>query len=145
MSGRRVDSPVFSSPALFVAALLAVSVFACGKDTTSARASAHGKEQGPRQVRVVAAAVERFPRTLTVTGTLAADEEVVAGFKVAGRVSEIAVDLGSPARKVQVLARLDPTDFRLRVEQATGSRSSTGSRAGNRSSSRRAISPAASR
>jgi len=47
-----------------------------------------------------------------------ADEEVVAGFKVAGRVSEIAVDLGSPVRKGQVLARLDPTDFRLRVEQA---------------------------
>jgi RND family efflux transporter MFP subunit len=55
---------------------------------------------------------------VTVTGTLAADEEVVAGFKVAGRVSEIAVDLGSPVRKGQVLARLDPTDFRLRVEQA---------------------------
>jgi RND family efflux transporter MFP subunit len=53
-----------------------------------------------------------------VTGTLAADEEVVAGFKVAGRVSEILVDLGSPVRKGQVLARLDPTDFRLRVEQA---------------------------
>jgi RND family efflux transporter MFP subunit len=33
-------------------------------------------------------------------------------------VSEIAVDLGSPVRKGQVLARLDPTDFRLRVEQA---------------------------
>jgi RND family efflux transporter MFP subunit len=59
-----------------------------------------------------------FPRTVTVTGTLAADEEVVAGFKVAGRVSEIAVDLGSPVRKGQVLARLDPTDFRLRVDQA---------------------------
>jgi len=69
-------------------------------------------------VRVVAAAVGPFPRTVTVTGTLAADEEVVAGFKVAGRVSEIAVDLGSPVRKGQLLARLDPTDFRLRMEQA---------------------------
>jgi RND family efflux transporter MFP subunit len=69
-------------------------------------------------VRVVAAAVGSLPRTVTVTGTLAADEEVVAGFKVAGRVSEIAVDLGSPVRKGQVLARLDPTEFRLRVEQA---------------------------
>jgi RND family efflux transporter MFP subunit len=62
--------------------------------------------------------VGRLPRTVTVTGTLAADEEVVAGFKVAGRVSEITVDLGSPVRKGQVLARLDATDFRLRVEQA---------------------------
>ncbi len=98
--------------------LLAVSVVACGKDTTSARAAGRAKAQEPRPVRVFAAAVGRFPRTVTVTGTLAADEEVVAGFKVAGRVSEIAVDLGSPVRKGQVLARLDPTDFRLRVEQA---------------------------
>ena len=69
-------------------------------------------------MRVVDAAVGHLPRTVTVTGTLAADEEVVAGFKVAGRVSEIAVDLGSPVRKGQILARLDPTDFLLRVEQA---------------------------
>ncbi|MGZ9137790.1 MAG: HlyD family secretion protein, partial [Candidatus Deferrimicrobiaceae bacterium] len=98
--------------------LLAVFGVACGKDTTPARAAGRDKAQEPRPVRVVAAAVGRLPRTVTVTGTLAADEEVVAGFKVAGRVSEIAVDLGSPVRKGQVLARLDPTDFRLRMEQA---------------------------
>lgn len=102
--------------------LLAVSGVACGKDTTSARAASRAKAQEPRPVRVVAAAVGPLPRTVTVTGTLAADEEVVAGFKVAGRVSEIAVDLGSPVRKGQVLARLDPTDFRLRVEQAEAAR-----------------------
>jgi RND family efflux transporter MFP subunit len=104
--------------ALLVATLLAVSIVACGKDTTPARAAGHTKAQKPRAVRVVTASVGPFPRTVIVTGTLAADEEVVAGFKVAGRVSEIAVDLGSPVRKGQVLARLDPTDFRLRVEQA---------------------------
>jgi RND family efflux transporter MFP subunit len=104
--------------ALLCAALLAVSGVACGKDTTSARPAERGKALGPRSVRLVAAALERLPRTVTVTGTLAADQEVVAGFKVAGRVSEIAVDLGSPVRKGQILARLDPTDFRLRVEQA---------------------------
>lgn len=104
--------------ALLVATLLSLSVVACGKDTTPARAAGHAKAQEPRAVRVVTASVGPFPRTVIVTGTLAADEEVVAGFKVAGRVSEIAVDLGSPVRKGQVLARLDPTDFRLRLEQA---------------------------
>src|SRR5665647_1589169 len=108
----------FPALALLGAALLAVSGVACGKDTTPARAAGGAKAQEPRPVRVVAAAVGPLPRTVTVTGTLAADEEVVAGFKVAGRVSEIAVDLGSPVRKGQVLARLDPTDFRLRVDQA---------------------------
>jgi RND family efflux transporter MFP subunit len=72
-------------------------------------------------VRVALASEGRLPRSVIVTGTLAADEEVVAGFKVPGRVSEIAVDLGSPVRTGQVLARLDPTDYRLRAEQAEAS------------------------
>jgi RND family efflux transporter MFP subunit len=114
----RRNSRRFPAFALLVATLLAVSVVACGKDTKPASSAGGAKAQEPRPVRVVAAAVGPLPRTVTVTGTLAADEEVVAGFKVAGRVSEIAVDLGSPVRKGQVLARLDPTDFRLRVEQA---------------------------
>jgi RND family efflux transporter MFP subunit len=115
MSNRIPGKDRIHALAVFMAALLAVSGVACGKDTNSA---ARTKTQEPRPVRVVAAEVGPLPRTVTVTGTLAADEEVVAGFKVAGRVSEIAVDLGSPVRKGQVLARLDPTDFRLRVEQA---------------------------
>ncbi len=104
--------------ALLCAALLAISGVACEKDTQSTRAARRAQAQAPRSVRVVDAVLGRLPRTVTVTGTLAADEEIVAGFKVAGRVSEIAVDLGSPVRKGQILARLDPTDFRLRVEQA---------------------------
>ena len=108
----------FRTLALLGAALLAVSGIGCGNGKTSARAAGPEKAQGPRPVRVVAATVGPLPRTVTVTGTLAADEEVFAGFKVAGRVSAITVDLGSPVRKGQVLARLDPTDFLLRVEQA---------------------------
>src|SRR3970282_1834872 len=118
MANESGSSRKFRMLALLGAALLAVSVAACGKDTTSARATGRGKAQEPRPGRVVVAATGRLPRTVTVTGTLAADEEVVAGFKVAGRVSEIAVDLGSPVRKGQVLARLDPTEFRLRVAPA---------------------------
>ena len=111
----------YRSLTLLGVALLAVSGVACEKGTVPAGAAGRAKAQETRPVRVVAAAVERFPRTVTVTGTLAADEEVVAGFKVPGRVSELPVDLGSPVRKGQVLARLDPTDFRLRVEQAEAS------------------------
>jgi RND family efflux transporter MFP subunit len=118
MSVRRRFSCGFPALPLLVAAMLAACVIACGKDTTPARGAGGAKVGEPRPVRVIAAAVGPLPRTVTVTGTLAADEDVIAGFKVAGRVSEIAVDLGSPVRKGQVLARLDPTDFRLRVEQA---------------------------
>ena len=118
MSNPSVYTRKYRSLSALCVALLAVSVAACGKDTTPAGAGGREKDQGPRPVRVVAAKVGSLPRTVIVTGTLAADEEVVAGFKVAGRVSDIAVDLGSPVRKGQLLARLDPTDFRLRVDQA---------------------------
>src|SRR3990172_5891314 len=111
----------YRSLALLGVALLAVAGVAGEKGTGPAGAAGRAKAQETRPVRVVAAAVERFPRTVTVTGTLAADEEVVAGFKVPGRVSELPVDLGSPVRKGQVLARLDPTDFRLPLQQAEGS------------------------
>jgi RND family efflux transporter MFP subunit len=72
----------------------------------------------PRQVRVVTAVEENVPRTVIASGTLAAEEQVVLGVKVAGRLAELAVDLGSRVRKGQIIARIDPGDYRLRVDQA---------------------------
>jgi RND family efflux transporter MFP subunit len=42
----------------------------------------------------------------------------VLSLKVTGRLAELMVDLGSPVRRTQVVARLDPRDFELRLEQA---------------------------
>jgi multidrug efflux pump subunit AcrA (membrane-fusion protein) len=55
---------------------------------------------------------------VTVTGTLAAEEQVMLSLKVTGRLDELLVDLGSPVRRGQVMARLSPTDFELRLRQA---------------------------
>ena len=104
--------------ALVAAAVLGMACASCQREAPAARGGAGAKAQEPRPVRVAEVAEGKLPRTVVVTGTLAADEEIAAGFKVAGRVSEVAVDLGSRVRKGQVLARLDPTDFRIRVEQA---------------------------
>lgn len=67
---------------------------------------------------MAAAVLEPLERAVTVTGTLAAEEQVALAFKVTGRVHELKVDLGSPVRRGQVLARLMPTDFELRLAQA---------------------------
>jgi RND family efflux transporter MFP subunit len=72
----------------------------------------------PRPVRVAPAAQEMVSRAVVVTGTLAADDLVVLGTKVAGRLSSIAVDLGSHVRRGHVIAQLDKSDFLLRIEQA---------------------------
>jgi RND family efflux transporter MFP subunit len=72
----------------------------------------------PRPVTTAIVAEEPFVRAITVTGTLAAEDQVALGFKVAGRMAEIGVDLGSAVKQGQVVARLIPTDYELRVRQA---------------------------
>lgn len=68
----------------------------------------------------MASAVRRpLERIVTVTGTLAAEDQVVLAFNVTGRVADVSVDLGSTVRRGQVLARLVPTDFEIRLNQAT--------------------------
>jgi RND family efflux transporter MFP subunit len=105
-------------PALALSALLA----GCGGDPASAggkRAEKDNGEKGPvREVRVARAEEGRLARTVAVSGTLAADEQAQLGFKVAGRLERMLVDIGTPVRQGQVVARLAPTDFELRVRQA---------------------------
>ncbi|HEY7139175.1 MAG TPA: efflux RND transporter periplasmic adaptor subunit [Methylomirabilota bacterium] len=57
-------------------------------------------------------------RTVVATGTLAADEQVVLGTKVVGRLAEISVDLGSLVGKNQPVARIDPKDYQYRLDQS---------------------------
>ena len=68
--------------------------------------------------RSAAAAVGNLPRVVPATGTLAAEDQVVVNTKVAGRLDALPVDLGTVVRQGDVVAVLDPTDFRLRVERA---------------------------
>ena len=103
--------------AVILLTLIIVSGTACNQDT-KASAAPPKSVSAPRAVTVVAAARESVPRTVVVSGTLAAEEQVVLGAKVAGRLAELGVDLGSRVRKGQVVARIDPGDYRLRVEQA---------------------------
>jgi RND family efflux transporter MFP subunit len=103
---------------------------ACGGDSASAdgkggrEGRGGGSESGgrpagpPRQVRLVQAESARLARTVAVSGTLAADEQADVAAKVPGRVAQMYVDLGTPVRRGQALARLVPTDYELRVDQA---------------------------
>ena len=75
----------------------------------------------PREVKVTLAAERTVARTVSATGTLAADDQVVLGTKVAGRLAETTVDLGTRVKKGQLVGRLDQSDFKLRVEQAEAS------------------------
>ena len=103
---------LFSILAAGLAALLTVG---CRDSRPSAQSRGDTAPQ-----RVAVTRVERVPlvRTVIVTGTLAAEEQVVLSLKVTGRLQDLLVDLGSPVKKGEVIARLTPTDFELRVRQS---------------------------
>jgi RND family efflux transporter MFP subunit len=108
LTNRRALAPVF--------VIVALGAAACGGDRP---ATAVPKNETPsRQVRVVAAAQTTAARVVSASGTLAADDQFVLGTKVVGRLGEIPVDLGSRVKKGQAIARIDQSDYRLRVEQA---------------------------
>jgi RND family efflux transporter MFP subunit len=98
--------------------LMLLTGSACNRETPASAAAPAKPATAPRSVRVVPAAQESVPRTVVATGTLAAEDQVVLGVKVAGRLAELGIDLGSRVRKGQTVARIDPGDYRLRVGQA---------------------------
>lgn len=72
----------------------------------------------PAEVEVVAAELRPWPDVVRVQGSLLADEHVVVGAKVAGRVQKVHVDLGSRVAEGDLLATLEPEEFDLHVLQA---------------------------
>ena len=89
---------------------------ACGGPSSAASRGPAAATAAP--VKVIRLQREPLPRSVTVSGTLAAEEQVTLSFKVTGRVDELRVDLGSTVHKGDLLARLTPTDFELRLRQA---------------------------
>jgi RND family efflux transporter MFP subunit len=114
---------------------LVLACVSCQSDT-AAKSTGEGKKV--KTVRVTRAQEGKLARTVGVSGTLAAEEEVVLSLKVTGRVREIFVDLGSGVRKGQPLVKLEPADFELRVQQAEAAleqaRARLGLQAGDQSS-----------
>ena len=104
-----------------LAAVCAALLAGCGGDS-AAKQGKGGREAGAgggernaesganalpsREVQLAHAETGHLARTVTVSGTLAADEQAELAMKVAGRLADLAVDLGDRVRQGQVLARL---------------------------------------
>ena len=105
-----------SRSGLLLALTLPALLSACGGASSAAARTGDAATTTP--VKVLRIQREPLARSLTVSGTLAAEEQVTLSFKVTGRVDALRVDLGSTVRKGDVLATLTPTDFELRLRQA---------------------------
>jgi len=62
-----------------------------------------------------------FGETVTANGTLAAYDQTTVSVKVPGRLRAITVDLGSVVKSGQMIAQVEPEDYKLRVQQAEAS------------------------
>lgn len=105
---------------LVCCAAIAAAGAACRSAETSpvAPGGDRSAETAIREVRVEEAREQSLARRVTAPGTLAADEQATVSFKVAGRLSQLRVDLGTLVREGQEIAQLETVDFRVRVDQS---------------------------
>jgi RND family efflux transporter MFP subunit len=79
-------------------------------------------ELPPRPVRTVVVAPEPVAETRVLAGEVRAADRAALSFAAEGRLAEILVEVGERVEEGQILARLDPVPFRLRLEQAAAER-----------------------
>ena len=129
---RSIHAPKFLR---FIAGLLfcvlPLLVGACKSDYQgSARQNQPGDNKATRQVKTARVEETPFGETVTANGTLAAFDQSTAGVKVAGRLSSISVDFGSVVRRGQMIAQIEPNDYKLRVQQSEAALSQARARLG---------------
>jgi RND family efflux transporter MFP subunit len=93
---------------------LALGALGCREQAPEAEQAA----AAPREVTLATVEQSALDRTIEVTGTLAAYDQVRVAVKVPGRLASISVDLASVVEAGQVIAQIEPTDYQLRVDQA---------------------------
>jgi RND family efflux transporter MFP subunit len=92
-----------------LAALLTVA--ACGKEEKAAAPEI-------RPVRTVTVEPRQQGETLTLTGEIQPRYQADIGFRVSGKILERPVDVGTAVKKAELLARLDPQQYRQDFEVA---------------------------
>ncbi len=97
-------------------AIAGVGFFALSWNANASRASAN--EPVVRSARVMEIAYHAGGRSLVLAGTVVPRIESPLGFRVAGKIVQRAVDVGTLVHPGQLIAVLDPTDYRLAVDNA---------------------------
>ncbi len=102
-------------------ALGAVAVGAAGFAALSLTANASrapADEPVVRPARVLEITYARQAQSLVLAGTVVPRIESNLGFRVAGKLVQRAVDVGASVKPGDLIARLDPSDYRLAVDNA---------------------------
>src|SRR5689334_25387101 len=106
-------------PAVFILFVLLSFTFllnSCRMTDTSAASTAgppDARNHSTKNVRLGSSTQGRLAETIVITGTLAAQDQITASVKVAGRVDAVMVDFGANVGPRPGPARLEPNEFQL--------------------------------
>ncbi|HEX5054803.1 MAG TPA: efflux RND transporter periplasmic adaptor subunit [Planctomycetota bacterium] len=114
--------------AALLGALLA-TLPGCGDAGAGAKQRGVGQAK-PEVVHLHLVTTAPHDRTVQVTGTLSAQEELVLGMQVAGRLQTLAVDVGDHVDAGAEIAALDRRDFELECKLATATLATARARLG---------------
>ena len=109
-------------PGKFVAGMIGIAlvgtaaVLAITWQAGASRAAA--SEPVLRPARVMTVEYRDTTRSLVLAGTVVPRIEATLGFRVAGKITKRVVDTGSIVQPGQLIAELDPADYRLAVDNA---------------------------
>ncbi|HTJ23471.1 MAG TPA: efflux RND transporter periplasmic adaptor subunit [Gemmatimonadaceae bacterium] len=99
------------------ASSLALATMACARADASAANDADTTAAVPVVIETVTPSTRAW--STTASGIVQANTSVDLAFQVPGKVIAVGPDEGQPVRAGQEIASIDPTDYRLAVEQAS--------------------------
>lgn len=112
-----------SKLSLLLAGLVAVALAGCGSATAEKAAlPERPADAATVGVHVVQPSTQLDGNLVTATGRLRARNEATLSAKASGTIAAVLVDVGQKVKKGQPLLRLDDTQARIQVQQATAGR-----------------------
>lgn len=105
---------------LLTCALVASLVLSigCSNGEAPKQTASIAPESETRVVKVVTAAEKDTERLLFANGVLAAKDQAALSVKVAGRLEEIPIDVGTAVKRGDMIGQIQKRDYELRVQQA---------------------------
>ncbi|MCA9672042.1 MAG: efflux RND transporter periplasmic adaptor subunit [Myxococcales bacterium] len=107
----RSNSPTFALAIVVASASVCIAGAGCGGDKKPAA-------KPPRLVRVETVRASGAAQRHSFSGVAKAGVAAALSFKVAGSVARVAVKVGARVMRGQLIAALDPSDYRLKVREA---------------------------
>ena len=115
---RKVQSVLRNAGSILLAGAVLLGCQPAKDDPKAKGGKQAGPSGPPRAVQAVKSQMQSVERTVAAVGSLAAYEQATMSVKVAGRMQEVAIDLGAVVKKGQVIAKLEPREYEVKLQQS---------------------------